>query len=1117
MSGIHQNPSQGSSNQEVLNAIITASAGSGKTYQLVRRYLSLLALGESPESIVAMTFTRKAAQEFFERILQKLADLAVNPEAAKGYVDGLTKQGKALRLLRGMIDAMDRLKLGTIDSFFASVTRCFPFELGLSRTAKVMDEDESASARQEVLQDLLMQFTGAGKEQALSQMLEAWKGATMGRELNSPVKYLTNWFDQLHPFYLEQRDHEAWGGVDRIWKNKSSMVHFAQANGGDAKLKALVEQLQDSINPEAWGRSGEKKWPTFFACVLARRPGEPIESNDKLGREISYMLSADRGNWKQLRHGERDWKINRSKAVLELEAANALADLLEIMVGRELLIHAQRTQWRWKLVSVYEDRYRKLVRGAGRLAFEDLTWLLAQQAESAEQQERLEELRREWEYRLDSQYRHWMFDEFQDTSRLQWTVLENLVDEAASDPEGRRSFFVVGDLKQSLYMFRQAEPQLFLDVMERYANTRMEQTAPLTTSFRSCRSVLNMVNDVFLKVQVARWYEDSMQWWRYEAHQSADTVADLPGCGALLTVGSKTYSVLGPEGEIQEEDKRAAKLRLLTSLIAEIDPLSRGMSCAVLTRTNSEAEALSAELRSRLNMEVVCESKVHAGTDNPLSHLLMSVLKFAVHPGDTMAREHILMSPLAKWMQHEEWKLGDEVRRQLSREGFLAVIRCWEQRIREGMNQEEWDPFTAMRLTQILDIAAECDEAGNRDVDDFIATVQGLTVSGVEQSQALQVMTFHKSKGLEFDVVIMPEIQKTALDSANHQGEHLIFKRDEHGNLVWLLEQPQSIWRSQDETLIEIEKVEKARIAYQGLCRLYVGMTRAKRGLYVLMDELKGNRLSEAELLKATLSDDGENPLEQWCVGGETHRAAADCWYLNGDRYWYRTVPVKEKTAEVEEATHETQHEPSLGELWKKMKKPVTRKSPSGQEAFHVTGGELLTDQREKGRLLGLMVHELFSTVNWLEDGGVDAVKEKWLARNCNRRPGFDDAAELVLRCLQDKTIAAWFVNSGAGTTSMRDVWCERSFDFFDNGDWVSGVIDRVVFEVDASGRKLSATVLDFKTDGVADEARLKSKVDGYRPQLKLYAEAVSKLTGLPLDKVRTGLIFVQLPRLVWL
>jgi len=115
--------------------LISASAGSGKTWQLVRRHLHLLALGEAPERIAAMTFTRKAAGEFFQRILRRLAELAVQPGEAAAYFGDCTPAVPAdadfLRVLRQVTRRLHRLRLSTLDSFFASVTTCFPLELGL--------------------------------------------------------------------------------------------------------------------------------------------------------------------------------------------------------------------------------------------------------------------------------------------------------------------------------------------------------------------------------------------------------------------------------------------------------------------------------------------------------------------------------------------------------------------------------------------------------------------------------------------------------------------------------------------------------------------------------------------------------------------------------------------------------------------------------------------------------------------------------------------------------------------------------------------------------------------------------------------------------------------------
>jgi ATP-dependent exoDNAse (exonuclease V) beta subunit len=93
----------------------------------------------------------------------------------------------------------------------------------------------------------------------------------------------------------------------------------------------------------------------------------------------------------------------------------------------------------------------------------------------------------------------------------------------------------------------------------------------------------------------------------------------------------------------------------------------------------------------------------------------------------------------------------------------------------------------------------------------------------------------------------------------------------------------------------------------------------------------------------------------------------------------------------------------------------------------------------------------------------------------------------------------------------------ERPFDLSIKGEWVSGIIDRVVLERDKKGAWTSAVILDFKTDDVSDPATLQERARGYAPQLALYAQAVSRLTHLPPDSIRTALIFTSVARIHWM
>src|SRR5262249_2147507 len=126
------------------HVMILASAGSGKTFALTDRFVALLAHGAAPERIAALTFTRKAAGEFFDEILRKLAGAAGDYVVARKLAErvGAPQLTRAdfLRMLRAVTDAMHRLNLGTLDSFFARVVRAFPFELGLGGDFEVLQE-----------------------------------------------------------------------------------------------------------------------------------------------------------------------------------------------------------------------------------------------------------------------------------------------------------------------------------------------------------------------------------------------------------------------------------------------------------------------------------------------------------------------------------------------------------------------------------------------------------------------------------------------------------------------------------------------------------------------------------------------------------------------------------------------------------------------------------------------------------------------------------------------------------------------------------------------------------------------------------------------------------------
>lgn len=1079
------------------HSMIRASAGSGKTYALVQRLLRLLALGVQPRSIVALTFTRKAAGEFFARLLQRLADFAIDPKGASEYLPefGSDPQKRALELLRLLLGQMDKMRLGTLDSFYAAMVQSLPFELGLTGASGLMSGDEDLQAREEVLESLLVDLVKPENADARQELVEAWKLAALGQGSTMPVADMTRWLNALHEIMLECSDPTHWGSAESIWTQKESPVW---RTGGD--LAAMKNQLEERLVIEDFTASdAEEKWMAFYAALDGYFPG------GRLNEDIEYMLDAKRGDVSLLPTGSGTWKIGRNKAVtLSKEVGSLLYQVLELVVGRELHSCVQRTKGRFRLVALYERAYQRLVRGRGRLRFSDLALLLSGKidwtgkgvAAASDWQERWEMIRTDMEYRLDARRDHWMFDEFQDTSRRQWRVLENVVDEVLQDAEARRSFFAVGDLKQSIYLWRDAEPELFLGVEDRYRHHPLMKPGALHVSYRSSREVLSAVNDTFgNQKELSTILPGAMQWWQFEPHQAAEKVKEGSGYATLINAATP-------------EDKITA----LIALIREVQPLERGWSCAVLVRTNDTARELSIRLRAELSCDVVCESEQAIATDNVAVLTLLSLMQLAAHPADTYAWEHLLMTPLGDWLLEQKKTpsiVGANVRHELRQGGFMAVAKSWTTVLREL--PQALDDFANWRLNQFIELCAEFDVGGSRDVDAFLRFARNYRVPGPGGTLALQVMTLHKSKGLEFDMVILPELGAQGMDQAHR--EKLLIGRDEDGNIAWILEKPVTEILNWDGRLKEDVELQKSRAAFEGLCRLYVSMTRAKSALYLLTHSGRTpTAQSETGLLHKLLgAAQGKPTVYEMSAVADLE---LQCLYEKGSRSWFQTRKLRHPsgvvslTPQVEAETVKlSTHLAALGAL-------VVRRTPSGEEEHRMTGLELLSPNRERSRQNGLLVHGLFAEIEWLNGRDDLALKQLWQQSIWANENGYAQASVDVLQTLTRADVRTWFEK---GETEAREVWRERSFDLYEDGEWISGQIDRVIIENDLLGNPISAVILDFKTDHVANADALQERAKGYLPQLRLYTMAVSRLTSLPLTKIRVGLVFVASSQLVWM
>lgn len=1049
------------------HVMILASAGSGKTYALTNRFLRLLALGAKPERIVALTFTRKAAGEFFEVILHKLARAAGDPgfaaELARDIEVPAFGPADFLRMLRGVADAMHRLRLGTFDGFFARVARNFPLELGLAGEFEILQEHAARRERGRVLRRMFERVGGLAAAQR--EFIEAFKRATFGGDEKRLGAQLDRFIDEHQEIFLEVPERDRWGNAARIWPDGGEWF------GAAARREPAAQALRTALATLELSEKQRARWAAFFAELGDWAPGAPM------GAALEYIFKNALKAWPEL----AEIMVERKNHALPPGARAALRLLLQALIGQEFDRRLEVTRGIYAVLSAYEAVYHDTVRRAGKLTFGDVQRLLAPGEGGARSLSRVaaEEGRLFIDFRLDAEIDHWLLDEFQDTSFGQWSVLKNLIDEAVQDPTGARSFFYVGDVKQSVFAWRGGDPRLFREIFNHYNDgapgTIAEQH--LVKSYRSAPPVIALVNAVFgAAPAIAELFPGaaSAEWNReWRDHESARP--QLGGHAAWLYADD-------------ESDRFATALRLLH----EIEPLERGLTCALLVQKNDTAARLADYLRHEGGLPAVAESDLHVCVDHPLGAVLLALVKAAAHPGDTLAREHVLMTPLAARLAEEGLAapevLTQRVLGQIHAEGFERTMDTWWRRLEPRLAVD--DAFTRERARQFMAAAGLFDATGSRDVAEFIQFMERHTVREPDAVAVVRVMTIHKAKGLGFDVVILPDLEGTRLDGRR---DGLAVQHAANRSVAWVLDLPGKLFAEQDAVLAAHLRAAEADAGYENLSLLYVAMTRAKRAMY-LVTKPSGKSTSRnfPKLLAETLGEAGES------VGvGKLELAGA--WAV-GDADWHTRV------APPPVALPRTMELPRLDPAAGSRSRRLPARRPSDEKDGTIAAAPIFALGDRVSTEFGTQVHALLAEVEWLDAGELAVLGHAWAARKIET-----GVREQVLACLRDPGLAA--VWQQPARVARTEVWRERAFEVVLDGMWVTGVLDRVVVEWGADGRVERATVYDFKTGLVADEPAVEAAARRYARQLELYRRVVVSLAGVSDSMVGSEVVFTWVRR----
>jgi len=843
--------------------IVQAPAGSGKTGLLTQRFLVLLARAEEPEEIIAITFTRKAAAEMRQRILQALHDAAEESTVEDPFAQQtrhLARDALIRNQVRGwqLLDNPGRLRIQTIDSLCAWLVGQMPVISGkgiLSTVTENADELYLEAARLTLL--------------ALEEDSE-WSPA-----IAHLIRHLDNRLDRLQRLMadmLAQRDqwlrHIAVSNhADRI----RSHLEQALLHRITGVLRTLVDavpvdqqlEIIELVRFAAAHLPTQSDKSSISHChTLSGWPGS--ESCDRpVWEGIAELLLTNEGGWRKkitVHQGfpppgqEKNQELKERYTQAKQRIQVLLADLQQNESFRQhltqlrLLPPAQYEEDDWEtlqalftLLKLAAANLALVFQQTGTIDFCEITLAAIRALGTAEEPTDLA-------LALDYRINHLLVDEFQDTSFNQAQLLHGLT--AGWQAGDGRTLFLVGDPMQSIYRFRQAEVGLFLDICERGRFNQIPmQFLRLSVNFRSQAGIVNWINRHFLDIFPAN----------SEITTGAVTYAAATAFHPI-TEGAAVNVIAG----LQKDDQ--AEAAEIIKIIQQIQQMHPQEKIAILARNRAHLSAIIANLRQvKLRFQAV---EVELLGHQPIIQDLSTLTRALLHTADRIAWLALLRAPFCGFtlgdlhaLVHADLTmtvvdcLSDPAGLdKLSEDGQQRCKRVWPvlskalslsdrismRTLVESVWLQLGGPACATDSTDLanaevyFELLQELDESGVRPdghmLDGMLARLYASPDN--EADDGLQIMTMHKAKGLEFDTVILPGLGKVARSNQEKLLNWMEFPSESGvADLVCAPISPPGNGRNPISAyLMAIEK-EKASLENARL--LYVAATRAKKNLYL--------------------------------------------------------------------------------------------------------------------------------------------------------------------------------------------------------------------------------------------------------------------------------------------
>lgn len=1092
-----------------------ASAGTGKTWLLVTRLVRLLVEGAPPDSILAITFTRRAAAEMAARLTDRLYALSVMDVTRREQA--LLEMGikptepllhTAASLYEKYLFDPRQLRVTTFHAFCQELLRRFPLEADVPAGFEILDgsrliqeaawdalvDEATRSPNSPLAQDLeeLFQcFNGHhGTKAALMRFLHHrsdWWAYTLGKA--NPVDYAYQTLAEQLAIRMESDPLSA--GLTAPLRAELQTYADMLISHGTATLAKAASHIGEALIPE---HSNEDRLASLDHALL-RKSVTP-----KPSKALAKSLGEDGQNRLIALHGRLSaWFTDiqdqyRRRNTLTLSRAWFRA-------GTQLLDHYQRIK--------IEQRV---------LDFSDLEWkayLLLNHADHAL-----------WvQYKLDQRINHLLIDEFQDTNPTQWHLIFPLLQELASGEDQRqRTAFLVGDAKQSIYRFRRAEPDLFPAAQQWLRKYLHAVDHALSASWRSSPAIIEFVNRVFgkdpLRAQLTEFCEHTTHrgtlWGRVELIPLiTDDNSEPPPFAGLRNPLHRPRELVQDRRHRNEGEVIATRIHALleqATLIGdatEARPI-RYDDIMILVRHRTHVHAYEEALRAagipyitasrgtlldcieisdvvallqiliipynNLSLATVLRSPLFDCSDDDLMTLAAEPGGYWLERLSTLAPRLAPGTPLARaayWLPRWQNLAGErpvhDLLDRIYSEGNVAARY-------EAALPDHLLPRVRANLTRFIELALETDSGRYPSLTTFLQRLATLKTQEDDApdeaaestaSGSVRLLTIHAAKGLEAPVVFLAD--STTGSPTRHAYQTMIrwpahADRPSHFLLCGKLSEADSITNA----LLEDEARQDRR---EQINLLYVAVTRAKQLLFI--SGCKPNRGEELGWYGAITAQVGDAEAIQqngWsCSSGMPPTSVASsapmATAISVDPRLAKPVPPIPIDLEIA---------PSRSTA-----------DPSGEQGD------------EEGRERGLAIHRFLQLRSDVTKPDLAALRQRIIAElalDAKIHPVKEWQAEAE-HVATHPAFREWF-----DPACYDAVFKEIPIYYYRDTKLVHGVVDRLVIKDD------TCVLIDYKTHRNATVDNLAAMAAPYHEQLRLYTEAVKRLW--PDKTVRTFLLF---------